>query len=186
MDNPEYIIVEAVKEVVDIVATVLNKNINYQYGFVEELNETLEQFNSDPTLSDKLFPLVWLQTPFAVRRGEPGFYGTADNLNIYIINSCDVNWKAAERMQNNYKPILYPIYRELLKQLSYHTAFSNTASSGNTASNPDLIPHRKIDYFYWGEQQRSYLAYPVDMLQLQQIILKVNHNQNCQPLKSFV
>lgn len=185
MNNPEYIIVDVLQEVVNTVADAnhLNRYINYQYGFVEELNETLTQFNLDPAKADKLFPLVWVQTPYSLRRGEGVFYGKTENLNIFVINACDINWKASERMANNYKPILYPIYRELMKQISYHPAL---ASSGNGTADVDNITHRKIDYFYWGENQNNYLAYPVDVLQIGSIILKISNNPNCLPFKSLI
>lgn len=178
MNNPEYILVDEMEIVVSAVKAVLNLPVlNYQYGYVIELNETLMQYNNDPNNRDKKFPLVWLAEPFDIPRGEAGFYGRTDELNIFIINGSDKNWKAKQRMENNFKSIIYPIYRELLNQLILSDAFQE--------SDIEKIKHKTTNRYYWGEQQQSVLNDVVDCMKISQLKLTLKNKQNCTILKNF-
>lgn len=178
MNDPEFILTDEMETVVAAVKTELKLSaLNYQYGYIEELNETLQQYEKDPSKFDKKFPLVWLAEPYTINRGEPGVYATTDPLEIFIINSTEKTWKAKERMTNNYKPILLPIYRELLKQLFLSLAF--------TCQSPEHIPHRITKGYYWGEAQKAVINDAVDCLKLSGLKLRIDDKQNCTPNKSF-
>lgn len=180
MNNPEYILVDEfgtkdangdlTSGVLFNVQQALSLSVlNYQYGYVEELDETLIQYNSTPDFASKRFPLVWLMQPFQINRGEKGLYGSAEGLKIFIINSTDKTWKASERMANNFKPVIYPIYRELMNQINRHVAFESAYQRR----------HRVTDRYYWGEAQQSVLNDPVDLVEISNIELKIKDNQNC-------
>lgn len=180
MNNPEYILIDefGVKDANDqLTSGILYKvkqalNIpvlNYQYGYIEELNQTLAQWSKTPDFASKKFPLVWLMQPFVINRGEKGFYGNVEGLKIFIINSSDKTWKAPERMTKNFKAVIYPIYRELMKQINMHKAFESSYNR----------KHRFIDRYYWGEAQSSVLNDVVDCSEISNIELKIKDNTNC-------
>jgi hypothetical protein len=180
LNNPEYILTDefGIKDangeltggVLFKVKQALNLTVlNYQYGDVEELNQTLIQYNQTPDFAAKKFPLVWLMQPFTILRGEKGFYGSVDGLKIFIINSSVQAWKAPERMANNFKPVIYPIYRELMKQLDRHKAFESSYHR----------KHKFTDRYYWGEAQQSVLNDVVDCSEISNIELKIKDNPNC-------
>lgn len=179
MNNPEYILVDVFGEIVTAVKQELGfAELNYQYGYVQELNQTLQQWNQTPEFASKRFPLVWLAQPFTVRRGDtPGFYGKTQGLSLFIVHHSTATMTAPERMEQTFKPILYPIYRSLLQKISDHLAFS--------APWLNEIPHRLTDRYYWGEQQQTVLNDIVDCLIVSDLELFVNHNENCLPFKSF-
>lgn len=177
MNNPEYILNEELSTVVAATKTALALPVlNFQYGFIEELNETLNQMEKDPAQSELKFPLVWLEEPYVMNRDEAAFFGEA-SVNIYIINSTTKTWKAFERMDNNYKPILYPIYRELIKQIPISVAFGATVEQGQK--------HTITKGYYWGDSQKSVLNDAVDCLKIGAFGIQINNNNNCTPLKSF-
>jgi hypothetical protein len=170
MNNPEYILVDELQEVVSKVKTELKLPVlNYQYGYVEVLNETLEQWSKSKDHAALKFPLVWVMQPFVIARGERGFYGSVEGLKIFIINNSEKTLKAPDRMAKNFKPIIYPIYRELMNQINRHNAFESSYSR----------KHKFTDRYYWGEQQQSVLNDVVDCSEIAVLELKIKDNQNC-------
>ena len=126
MNQPEYIVVDEIGTVVEAVKTSLGLDVlNYQYGYVEELNETLQQWSKNPDYAPLKFPLVWAMQPFTIVRGEGGIYGSVEGLRIFIINSSGKELKAKDRMENNFKTVIYPIYREFMSQLNLSPAFGD-------------------------------------------------------------
>ena len=179
MNQPEYIIVDEFRELVASMSVALTDNdsttfpnpINYQHGYITELNETLMQYEKDPQRYDTKFPLVWLAQPFTVTRGEVGYYGKVNDLRLFIINSSDKNWKADEREDSNFNPKLRPIYRELIDQLKEWPAF-DMGKMGDPV-------HKVIDRYYWGESQQSVLNDIVDCMEISGMEFKVKNNSNC-------
>lgn len=172
MNAPEYILVDVIGEIVNSVKAALNlSNLNYQYGYIKELNETLIQWSKEPETDIKRYPLVWLSQPFNIDRSVNviNFFGVAD-VDLFIINKTDKSWKAKDRMTNNYKPIIYPIYRQLMIELDNHVAIS-TEYGRRT--------HNFFDFYYWGNDQQTAITDIVDCSKLSGTILKINHNQNC-------
>jgi len=178
MDNPPYIVVDEMATVVEAARLALKEAaggvgwdvLNYQYGYITELAETLQQWEETQEWREKKYPLVWLRQPFTIKRGEPNYYGTIPDLTLFIMNRTDVNYKAAQRMELNFKPILHPIYRELVKQIDLSVAFDFEDYT------PDL---EETDFYYWGDEEKSYLSEIVDCLRLQNFVIKLNNNPNC-------
>lgn len=182
MNNPEYILTDEMETIVAATKTALNDPegtfpvLNYQFGYIEELNETLKQMEGNPNQFDKKFPLIWLAEPFTIKRGITGIFGTAE-VDLFIINTTNTTWKARERMDNNYKPVLLPIYRELLYQLILSVVFD--------IQSIDKLPHTLTKGYYWGENQQTVLNDSVDCLKIGRLFLPIHNKQECQPSKSF-
>lgn len=171
MNNPEYIVVDEIGAVVGAVKSSLNLDVlNYQYGYVEELNETLQQWSKNPDYAVLKFPLVWVMQPFTVQRGmDRMIYGSVEGLRIFIITGSVPTLKAKDRMEQTFKTVLYPIYRELMAKVNRHAAFVSCLER----------KHKVTDFYYWGENQKSVLQDVIDCLEISQIELKIQHNQNC-------
>jgi hypothetical protein len=121
-------------------------SLNYQYGYSRELNETLKQYASNDDFSVKKFPLVWLQQPFTIVKDLTGaVHGTILSLRLFICTGTEVNLKSTERMSKIFKPILYPIYYELMTQIDLSTGFHSTSA--------DQINHTIIDRYFWAEDE---------------------------------
>lgn len=189
MDAPEYFVVDEMgvkDEQTDLLTGGVMFNVkqamglatlNYQYGFPEELNETLQKMvESGAPYDARLFPLVYLLQPFKVKRGIPGVYGRTEGLRLFVINKSEPGWKAKERMKNNFKPIIFPIYREILKQLDLSVPFSGTNGLGPTG-----IKHGVTDVYYWAEENKRILNQVTDTLVIDNLELDVHSNPNCSP-----
>ena len=148
MNNPPYILVDEIGAIVTAAKTALALDVlNYQYGYVDELKNTLANYDKSPTYAGLKFPLVYLVQPFTITRGEFRHYGKATGLEIFIINKTQQGIKAEQRMTDNFKPVIYPIYRELISQITKSIAFVD--------SMPGKVTHRTTDLYYWGETQQE-------------------------------
>jgi len=173
MNNPEYILVDEVGSVVTAVKAALSLTaLNYQYGYVTELKETLATFDKSEAFADKKFPLIYLVQPFTITRDNFRYFGKANNLEIFIINESRQDKKAPQRMTDNFKAVIYPIYRELLNQFGKSKAFQETNAA-------DVI-HKSTDLYYWGETQQDKMINEVfDCMYINGLTLTIKNNKNC-------
>ena len=162
--------------VVEAVKTALNLSVlEYQYGYIEELNVTLKEFENNPTKFDKKFPMIWLAEPFDTVKGEPELHGICDP-DIFIFAKTKKEWKASKRMTEVFIPVIYPIYNELLKQIVLSTMFDHIDAS--------MIKHTLRKGYYWDEQSKVFNS-DVDCLRIRGMGLRLFNKQNCTPIKSF-
>lgn len=174
-NDPEYFLVDDIGTLIGLVKSELELPVlEYRFGYLKELNQTLQQMNESPEHAFAKYPLAWVLQPFKIQRGISGFYGVTSDLRIFIINQSNKEAKAPERMESNFKPIIYPIYRELLKQIDISINFS-------TQGIPS-IKHSLIDR-YWIRDLG--LDDTVDCLEINGLELRINNNPNCTPFKSW-
>jgi len=168
----ELILTDEMQLIADAVKAELGLPVlNYQYGYVEELNETLQQWERDPVQQPLKFPLIWFAEPFTVNHDNPQLpYGEAD-FELFIINKSDQNWKASDRMANNYKPVIYPIYESWKNQIVLSSAFN--------AMSTDFIKHKYTNRYYFGENKKSVLNDVVDCMRISVYRLPLSMKKNC-------
>lgn len=175
MNDPEYILVDEVETLVSKASAKLNAqnvftgSINYQYGYLPELQATLKEYSKTVEFSTKKYPIVWLVQPFTINRVDGGYYGDT-TLRFFIIQQSEAGLRAPERMEQKFKPILYPIYRELLNQF---------LNAGNIFDGlmGDNLPHSVTDRYYWGDAQ--ILNDVFDCMEISNMKLKISNKQNC-------
>jgi len=164
MNQPPHFLVDVFEDIVSRTKTALALPVlGYHYGHVRELNETLMQYAESPLHFNQRFPLVWLVQPLLISRGEIGNYGTARGLRLFIIHGSEINYKAKDRMTNVFKPILYPIYGELIKQADNTPAIHFTQN------------HKVVDRYFWGQEQQSVLNDVIDCMELYDVELKIKN-----------
>ena len=174
MNAPEYIVVDELKTVSTETQTALSlTNLNYQYGYMKELNETLQEWDKNVEDRPKRFPLIWAEQPFNIIKGESGAYwGRIELLRVFFMVHTEINLKAEDRMTQKYKQVLYPIVREWLTQLDYSLAFHTEGVQ--------KLRHIQQDVYYWGNQE-NVLTNPVDCVILTIRDLLIANNPNCTP-----
>lgn len=116
----------------------------YKYGHPKEIIELLGSQSLSPSVSPKRYPLIALFQDFAEIKGELG-YDSKVKLHMIIASRTDNSYRAEQRYSKNFKPILYPIYEELLRQLTL-------PKTGFTVYGDTTIKHVKIDRLYWGNK----------------------------------
>jgi len=149
--------------------------VNYLYGHPIEIIETLGQRDKSSTFQFKKYPLVALFQDFPERHGNVIGLDSTVTLNIIIARATLATYKADERYTNNFKPVLYPIYQELLQQISLSKTFLNYGANS--------LGHTKYDRLYWGrdglyKNDRNVFNDFLDCIEIKGLQLKLNL-KNC-------
>lgn len=149
--------------------------LHYKHGHPMEIVNTLTEYSKGPSTKYDRFPLIALFQDFPEVMGSaPGFY-TDVTLHLIIAKGTDPNYKAADRYEKNFKPILYPIYLNFIEQLKRSKAIE-VISGGE-------IPHTKIDRLYWGREglygnTSNTFNDKVDCIEIKDLKLRIK-TQNC-------
>lgn len=142
----------------------------YLYGHRMEINKELLAKDKSKTLKYQKYPLVALRMDFPEehRNGLIEF-----TLNMAILQKTDENYNTAQRYENVFKPVLYPLLESFWVQLR---------NSGLFIWEGDLPEHTKLDRPYWGISEtegnvRNIFSDPLDAIEL--IDLKLKQNIKC-------
>lgn len=118
--------------------------VHYLHGHPLEIIETLGQRDKSDTYVFKKYPLIALFQDFPESMNQTTGIPHEPRLHMIIARATRPEYKAPERYGYNLRPVLYPIYSELLHQLHHHPAF--------TSESAWKIPHTKTDRLYWGRE----------------------------------
>lgn len=151
------------------------ETINYQHGSKIELIETLAQMDKSPDARFEKYPLVYLVQDFTEDRGKDSAVYAEVSLNIIIAHQTKADYKISNRMEKVFKPVIYPIYEQLLKYIA--------KSKWIHEAHKDTIRHRKTDRAYWGRRSvggndANKLSDYLDAMELENVALKINFS-NC-------
>jgi hypothetical protein len=147
--------------------------LNYQYGHLKEIIQTMQEDEKAPTFRPKKYPLVALMMDFPEEKGNAGGYFGKVTVQMVIAHISDPRLKAKQRYAATFKPILLPIYYELLEQI--HSSLAIVTMSVKQ------IQHTKYDRPYWGSNGLSDTAGNVfndviDAIEIQNLQLTINNN----------
>lgn len=130
------IIGEVVKAADAVLFPTLNKHILYEYGRSIQILRQLQLLNQSITQKEMKYPLFALFQPFSEDSGG-GYYATVKFPKISIAALTQNTDPVNQRYDKTFKPVLYPIYQEFLRQLCLHKNI--------VASDPGAIPHKHWD-----------------------------------------
>lgn len=150
--------------------------LNYQYGYINELNETLKQYTENSETESRKFPLVWLQQPFTIIKDTTSItYGTIETVRLFFCVQTETNLKSYERMAQNFKPQIYPLYYKTMEKIDESLAFLTQSAN--------QIDHAFTDRYFWGPDEEIF-GDKIDcsMVTLRNLVLS---NKLCLPFKSF-
>lgn len=109
----------------------------YEYGTPKEVSNTLSKKINDIFVHQK-YPLIWLLIDIKSSYTISGYTAPLD---IVICNYTVPTYKAAERTEKNFEPILYP----LLDRFERAVIDSKLVS----VLSPE---YSQIDHYYWGKE----------------------------------
>jgi len=150
--------------------------INFQYGHLREIIETMKQYEQSPELRYEKYPLVALFLDIPEQYGNSGGYPGECTLHIAICYGTGKTLKAEERYAQVIKPILLPLYEELMKQIE--------ACAEIITGSADHIQHTMQEHPYWGrgglgDHEGNVFADAVDAIEITDLQLTINFNPNC-------
>lgn len=132
------IIGEVVTQVKAVLDTQLGIEINYTYGRSIQIQTKLLDYSKSPSKKNVRYPLIALFQDFPEERGKNDYYASVRLPKIVIATLTKSTDLPEDRYGKTFKPLLYPIYYEFLKQL---TRNKNIVCSAD----PNQIPHIKWD-----------------------------------------
>jgi len=133
--------------------------VNFQPGTIMEINETLQQMTGG-TEAYSRYPLFAMLFSFDESKGQTIGQDCTVDCKFVIARRANAIDKVPARYDNNFIPVLYPVYLEFLNQLYLDQRFDTQS--------PDNIPHIKTDfpYFDTGETDKDPLSDTVDAIQI--------------------
>lgn len=113
--------------------------IRYEYGHYTDIQERLQVYKQQ---QKHVYPLIALFEDFRIQHGKEGTDGIG-NLKIIILYISKNDITRQQREDNVFRPILYPIYTEFLRQLKLSGKFQIYDES--------KIVHDQINRPHWGD-----------------------------------
>jgi hypothetical protein len=112
-------------------------HVYFDYGIYTHVTEKIVA--ADQTT----YPIVWLMMNFDEEIGRlPDSHYEAPALQLVIAMPTEKNWTMQERESNTFNPRLFPIYEELIKQISRTSRFGMPSIQ--------KLAHRRTIRPYWG------------------------------------
>lgn len=148
----------------------------YMHGHPLEIINTLAQKDKHDTEKFNKYPLIALFQDFTETMGESHFIRSSAVLNLVIVNVTSPDWTAADRYDNNFRTVLYPLYDLLIKHI-VESGFFHNVDSG-------LVDHEKIDRLYWGRSglygnESNIFNDRIDAIEIQDLTLDLRLVQKC-------
>lgn len=116
----------------------------YLHGHPLEIIKVLSERDKSKNWKYRKYPLVILLQDFAESKGVNPSWTMQVSPRVLIVNQTKREFSSKQRYDENFKPILYPIYELLLE------AIANVGFFGVAAS--DQIVHTKTDRLFWGRE----------------------------------
>lgn len=116
--------------------------IHYEYGHITDIRERITEKMKTTTNSTEIAPMVCLIEDFKLTKGQVGLTGITD-MKIIILHFSKKDITRVQREENVFRPILWPIYSEFLKQLKNDGRFS--------IYDETRIVHDMIPRPHWGD-----------------------------------
>lgn len=138
----------------------------YLYGHRLDIANRLLEKDEDDVFKYQKYPLIALRLPITQQKGNEN---TQDvSLNVAIMEFTDQNYPSEKRYENVIKPILAPIYEDLLSAIENSSYFSLVGSP----------VHKRVDRLFWGiEQSEGNVKYifndPLDAIELIDLELNI-------------
>lgn len=177
MAETPLIIVDIFAEITTAMAptlTELGLSVNYTYGRQPQILSRLQTLNNSisTTQKSKKYPLIALFMPFKESYGSD--YVTVRFPKIVIAALSNLTDTPEKRYEASFKPILYPVLEEFIKQIAYHkrTVGQDTKSISYTKQdNPGSPPPTQNG----GIQFADY----VDAIEIYDLNVSFRVNKNC-------
>lgn len=145
-------------------------NVNYLYGVPLEINKILTQWSASEEFGPKKYPLIAVFQPFEEQSGKEAGLASIDRVRIIIAGLSNAEWTTQDRYAYNFKPILYPIYEELLNQIYFDNRISSLSRQ---------LEHLKIDWPFWDDgKNKNPFNDKLDIIELKNTKLNVR-SKNC-------
>lgn len=171
MNRKPVYVVDLFERVVQKMNDNLDFTVYYQYGRAPEVINSLTIMEKNPESSVTKYPLVYLVMPFTEDNDTMEQEATVD-LHVILIAKTRQEWRAAKRYAEVFKPTLYPMYDELIRQIALSSYFQEHSEYS--------IKHSKTDWPHFGEKGNFCNDF-TDAIDITNLRLRLNF-ANCQTI----
>ena len=150
IDSIDYIILTASSPKFTVTGTGITattwkaKAPYYDYGHPREIFNTLSEKTKNDTFKYQKYPLIFLWLD--IEEDVNDYRTIEEDIMIVIITSTEQNYKALNRTDNIFIPILHPLYDDLIKYIKRSMYVTSNEESDNK------YHHKKKDRYYWGTE----------------------------------
>lgn len=166
-----------VTKVDEAIFAALGFHVWFDEGRYIEITRNLSIKDGGVETKTQKYPLIWLVYPHTIVEAIGGIGIEIKGLQIVIATRTEPNSTTPKRKEVNFIPKLYPILRELKKQIDQSGYFNDLDFDNN---------FERIDQPYWdgkdGAQQANMFNDFIDAIQLKSITLEVNE-ETCERFK---
>lgn len=114
----------------------------YLYGHLRDIIQVNAAKDKNPSTKSQKYPLIIL----ALDVDKIAVYKNIDytaTTSIIIANTTEPDWRSSKRKEQNFDPILHPLYNEFMQAI-----IDSTYIQGSFLR--DFEGHKPIDRYYWG------------------------------------
>ena len=132
------IIPDIFEEIVSDVSDRYGSSVYFEFGHPIELNNIIKMKGRQLQ-----YPAIFLFVDIEETRNIQGRWGTISPT-LIIVNETEQTYLASQRLENSFKPILYPIYELLINEIENSSYFSGTQ-----------VVHGKRDHYFYGSDMNE-------------------------------
>lgn len=155
----------------NIVWGTLPKKVYFMQGSLLEITGVLDTYTKSPTYKDKKYPLVcFIRDVKETITQQISGLGTSFKCRILIVTLTSQDLRADDRELKNFKPILIPIFEELIRQFEKSTLFGMPRVSD--------LAITKYDCYFYGTAQNNKNIFNdrVDAIDIESISLNLKNH----------
>lgn len=122
--------------------------VRFDYGHPADIVSKLANYSATEAFRYQKYPLIGLFLDFPQTMGQSAGVESATGLNLFIAVGTDPKYTPQQRTDATFKPLLYPIKDELIRQMLLHPSVV-------TPSNRKFT-HTHVDRYQWGKGGLEY------------------------------
>ena len=153
INDTDYLIYEAgptfikVKGDVTMYNEIKSKGPYFLYGHMLEIANVLTERDKSNNLKFQKYPCIILPMDIESEYDSKGIGMKYRNIKLYIVQYTLPEYRAEDRLEKTFRPVLYPLYEKLI----YNIRYNKQVNTGDGI----FPPHKKIDRLFWGTSLNS-------------------------------
>lgn len=116
----------------------------YDFDHILGTQQKLTTKDLDRVLKFQKFPLILLLLDVEEDKDKNKNFGYEFGCRVLMLAKTLKDYTSQQRYTNVFKPVLYPIYNDLITEMKIYKHFYNESRN--------LLPHKKTDRVFWGSE----------------------------------
>lgn len=159
---------DAIGEIVRLMNVDLTDELFYTFGSFKELQKLLIDKSKE---QEDRYPLLFLLLDLEEEMESEGKNVSASSQTYILLNSTNKAWTSTQRMENQYKTVLYPLYESFINTIKSSIYFLDSLDEYNN------LPHIRKDRFYYSStdaKEQNVLSAYLDAIEINNLELKLS------------